>query len=202
MTAIINLNKNELQAIASMINLTSPKDHVASLTMVRVTVNLDGSLSLVATNRMVIAEQSFMPHSPVLLSGNEPLVFLLSPNLLKPMKQAKFDGSLSIGDEAITYSNYSGSSLNEPLYKGKFPEIEDMLPSKIETDTLIPATDYVRLNLDFVTKISNLVSPLDHKTDLPVFEIRTQAAKDNGKPKPVLFQRANIRAIIQPVMSK
>jgi len=65
MTTKIHLNKNELQAVASMINVTAPKDHVTALSMVQLTANIDGSLSLVATNRMVIGEQTFTPHYPV-----------------------------------------------------------------------------------------------------------------------------------------
>lgn len=202
MTTTVNLSKNEFQAIASMANLANPKDNVAALTMVKMTVNIDGSLTLVATNRMVIAEQTFMPYSPVSLTNGEPLTVLLSQNILKSMKTSKFDGTLTIEDDQLTLSSYGGSSMSEPIYKGNFPDISEYLPSKIETDTLVPATDFVRLNLDFVTKISKLVSPLDTKNDLPVFKIYTQDNKDNGKPKPVLFERVNIRAIIQPVMSK
>ena len=198
---MIYLTKNELQAVASMINLTSVKDHVQSLTMVKLDVATTGEITLIATNRMVIAEQSFMPYNPVTL--DEPISILLSPNILKAFKASKFDGTLLIEEGlAITFSTTGSGSISEPLFKGAYPDITDHLPSKIQTDTLTPATDFVRLNLDFVTKISKLVSPVDTKADLPVFSIFTQDSGGSSKPKPVIFERVNIRAIIQPVMSK
>lgn len=198
---MIYLTKNELQAVASMINLTSVKDHVQSLTMVKLDVATTGEITLIATNRMVIAEQSFMPYNPVTL--DEPISILLSPNILKAFKASKFDGTLLIEEGlAITFSTTGSGSISEPLFKGAYPDITDHLPSKIQTDTLTPATDFVRLNLDFVTKISKLVSPVDTKADLPVFAIFTQDSGGSSKPKPVIFERVNIRAIIQPVMSK
>lgn len=196
----ISLSKNELQAVASMINLTSVKDHVPSLTMVKLDVATTGEITLIATNRMVIAEQSFTPYYPVTL--DEPISILLSPNILKAFKASKYDGTLTVENEQLTFSTTGSGSISEPLFKGAYPDISDHLPSKIQTDTLTPATDFVRLNLDFVTKISKLVSPVDSKADLPVFRMFTQDSGGSSKPKPVIFERANIRAIIQPVMSK
>jgi len=197
---IISLSKNELQAVASMINLTSVKDHVQALTMVKLSVNLDGLITLIATNRMVIAEQSFTPSYPN--RPDEPIEVLLSPNILKALKASKVSGNLIIENDQITFYNTDSGSISEPLFNGAYPDITDHLPSKIDLATITPATDYTRLNLDFVTKISKLVSPVDTKTDLPVFAIFTQDQGDSRKPKPVIFERANIRAIIQPVMSK
>lgn len=204
MTTTINLSKNEFHAIASMISVTAPKDHIAALTMVQLTANLDGSLTLIASNRMVIGEQNFMPYAPVSLTNDEPLTILLSPNMLKAMKATKYDGALVIGDVAITFSSYGGSSLNEPLPKDKMPDLSTYLPSAIDFDMIRPNTNFSRVNLDLLAQVSKLRTPSDSRTDNPVFDLYTQEMGDSGRPKPLIVTRAarSLMAVIQPMYVK
>lgn len=198
----IHLTKNELHAIASMVNITAPKDHVRSMSMVQLTADLDGSVTAIATNRMVIGEQTFKLHNPVSL--DEQLTIMLSPSMLKTFKATKYDGSLSITDNQITYTDYSGTSLSEPLPKDKMPDLSGYLPSKIDFDSIKSATDFTRLNLDLLVQISKLRAPSDSKTDNPVFDLYTQDVNDYGKPKPIILTRAarSLMAVVQPMYVK
>jgi hypothetical protein len=198
----IHLTKKELHAVASMVNVTAPKDHVRAMAMVQVTVTTDSKLTAIATNRMVIGEQTFELHNPVSLV--DPLTIMLSPNILKVMKTAKFDGALTIADNQITYTDYSGSSLSELLPKDKMPDLSGYLPSTIDFGMIKSATDFTRLNLDLLVQISKLRAPSDDVKDNPVFDLYTQDTSEYGKPNPIILTRAarSLMAVVQPMYVK
>lgn len=198
----IELTKNELHAIASMVNVTAPKDNVRAMSMVELTLNLDGSVTLIATNRMVIGEQTFKPHNPVSLG--EPVTIMLSPSMLKMFKTAKYDGRLVIADRELTFTDTYGVSFSELLPKDRMPDLSTYLPSKIDFDTIKSATDFTRLNLDLIVQISKLRTPSDTAKDNPVFDLHTQESSDFGKPRPIILTRAarSLMAVVQPMYVK
>jgi hypothetical protein len=169
--------------------------------MVKLIANLDGAITLHATNRSIIAEQTFTAHHAPDLDGN-PVEILLTPNLLKAMKTSKHDGALTITEDRITYTTSLSPEITDTLPKDKFPDLTPYLGSSIEIEMIRPATDFVRVNLDLITAVSKLVSTEDFKGDNPVFDMFTQDTTDNGKPQPILFKRANILAVVQPMYVK
>jgi hypothetical protein len=170
--------------------------------MVQLTADLDGSVTAIATNRMVIGEQTFKLHNPVSLV--DPLTIMLSPNMLKVMKTSKYDGRLVIADRELSFTDTYGVSFSELLPTDKMPDLSGYLPSKIDFDMIKSATDFTRLNLDLLVQISKLRAPSDSKTDNPVFDLYTQDTSDYGKPKPIILTRAarSLMAVVQPMYVK
>jgi len=197
----IQLTSKEQKAVASMISVTNPKDHLAALTMVKLIANLDGTITLHATNRHIIAEQTFTPHNPFTLDGGA-IEVLLTPNLLKAMKTSKYDGTLTITEDRITYATSLSPEITEVRPNAKFPDLTPHLGSSIDRSTIKHATSFLRVNLDLITAISKLVSTEDFKGDDPVFDMFTQEDRGIGKPQPILFKRANILAVVQPMYVK
>lgn len=198
----ITLTTKEQKSIASMINLTAPKDNFPALSMVKIVIRTDGILSAFATNRIIVGEQSFKLYYPVDGLEDGPIEFLLTPSLLKAMKLAKYDGNISVSDGAITYSNTGSPDLVDILPTVKFPDITEYLGSSMNIETIVPASSFIRLNLDYVANISKLVSTEDFGKEIPAYDLYTQERVAGGKAKPILFKRANILVVMQPMAVK
>ena len=201
----IELTKNEAHAIASMVSVTAPKDNVAALSMVKMTINEDNSVSLIATNRFTIATQTFMPHHPASLDFDlDPIRdVMLTPTILKALKAAKQTTTLIVDASNVTlFSLGNSATILEIRPKVEMPDLSPYVPDQTTLDTLSPATDPIRLNLDLIAQVSKLRSPEDTSADNPVFDMLTQAKTEFGKPKPIFFKRAALLAIVQPVYSK
>jgi hypothetical protein len=151
---------------------------------------------------MVIGEQAFTPHYPV--EVDEPITILLSPNILKALKASKFDGTLMIFEDQISFATTGSATITDIRPTTKFPDVSAYLPSAIDFDMIKPSTGFSRVNLDLLAQVSKLRAPSDDRTDNPVFDLYMQEMTDTGKPKPIIVTRAarSLMAVIQPMYVK
>lgn len=188
----IDLTKEQALSIASFVHATDPKgfggtDHI-KLSVV------DSIATVTATNRYIIAEQTF----PV-LSSSDGFEFLLAPEHIKAIKDTKSAVSITVIDGTMTIYKGDGSTALPTANKYvKFPEIGSIWSGVEETTKPVSA---LRLNFELLVKIAKLKSESDigSKAD-STFDIYLQGETETAKPKAILLKRENLRVLVQPLI--
>jgi len=184
----MQLSEKQAKAIASFANIAGDKNDPFALQGVKITVS-HGVASIYATNRYIIATQSFEVDSP-----DFSVVF--PPDVVKFFKAVKGFAEVVVTEDSISVSS-SGQSIESPIYKGAYPPIEELVIYDPE-----PVAQDKSFSLDFVhlIKISKIVSAFDDKNSKNAYQFFTQGFNENkNAPKPIVMKRSNIVAVIQPM---
>lgn len=184
----MQISEKQAKAIASFANIAGDKNDPFALQGVKMTVS-HGVASIYATNRYIIATQSFEVDS-----SDFSVVF--PPDVVKFFKTVKGFAEVVVTEDSISVS-CNGQSVQSPIYKGAYPPIEEMVIHDPE-----PVAQDKSFSLDFanLTKISKIVSAFDDKNSKNAYQFFTQGFDDRkNSPKPIVMKRSNIVAIIQPI---
>lgn len=185
----MQLSEKQTKAIASFANVAGDKGDPFALQGVKLVVK-DGVATIYATNRFILASQSFE-----VLEG-EDVTVVLSPDVVKFLKTAKGVTELKVTEDSIEVSS-GNQQFQSPIYKGAYPPIEEL----VVTDPVPVAQDKLfSLDMAQLLKISKIVSSLDDKNTKNAYQFFTQGFDDKkNSPKPLVLKRQNVVAIIQPM---
>ena len=187
----IDLTKAQALSIASFVHATDSKG-VNGISHIKLSV-ADSVATVTATNRYIIAEQTF----PV-SSSFDNFEVLLAPEHIKAIKDTKCDISITVNDETLTIYKGDGSTALPTANKYiKFPDVAFVWNGVEETTKPVSA---LRLNFELLAKIAKLKSVADIGNKLDsTFDIYLQGETETSKPKAILLKRDDLRVLVQPL---
>ena len=183
------LTNAQAMSIATFAIATDPKNAGGVIGCVKLSLS-NGLVTVTATNRYIIARQTFETNYP------DTLDVMLSPEALKLMKTAKYGVDISIDGDDLIIKNGSQTFSEVMVSPNRFPDVEGMLANAEETNKPVTA---MALNFDLLVKIAKLKSSTDSKSDNS-FNVYCQGETETAKPKAILLQRNNLKVLVQPML--
>lgn len=180
------------KSIASLINIaTKPKSWTPVLEQVRCTVNPDGTLTAVATDRYAVITATYM-----ISSMAEPFEFGISHSAAKFIAGLKADRkellvAITLDDEGVCI-HYAGQTITVAPVIGNYPPVASLI------EDWKPGTDAmpVSLSLSLLSRLAKIVDVAGKKVE----DWRIELAKtDNpAKPGPIKLEADRFIALQQP----